>query len=62
MPRSVQVSSRVLERLERLALGAVRPEHDALEPVVADHAAPERVVEVEHQAPAFAAERRSPGR
>ena len=34
-------------------------EHDALQPVVADHAAPQRVVEVEDQAfAALAAQRR----
>ena len=49
-PRRAQFARIVLERDKRLAQRAALAEHDAVQAVVADDAAPERVVEVEHQA------------
>ena len=40
----------MLHSQERLAQCRALPYDDAFQPVVADHAAPERVVQVEHQA------------
>ena len=52
-----QLLQRHLEVLEGLAVGAAA-EHDAVDPVVADDPAPERVVEVEHDRPSRQAEPR----
>ena len=45
-----QIARVVLERDEGFAGGAALAEDDAFQAVVADHAAPQRVVEIEHQA------------
>ena len=45
-----QVLCRTLDVEKRLALGESLPQTDAFDAVVADHATPERVVEIENEA------------